>query len=234
MSSALSNPATIQKRLVLGCGALAHDMVALLKQDKGFEQLIDIHCLPANLHHKPQLIAGAVDKYLAQHADQYADVLVAYGDCGTSGELDKVLQNYNARRIAGEHCFEFFTGKNEYQELVDQELGSFFLTDFLVKFFDSFVVEGLGLDRYPELFDAYFKHYTKMIYVAQTKDSKLQKMAKAQAQSFGLEYEYRHVGIKGIRSLIENLPLQDSLFGKIEINYQAIDHAHNSTQTRLT
>lgn len=196
---------TASKRLVLGCGALAYDLVELIRQNEVLDQLIDLKCLPAKLHHTPQLIAGAVDEALAEHAHKYADVFVAYGDCGTIGELDKVLEKYAAQRIAGEHCFEFFAGADYYREVVEEEIGSFFLTDFLVKLFDQFVIKGLGLDRYPELFDVYFEHYTQMVYVAQTKDPELEKKAKQHAEAFGMKYVYRYVGPGALSPLTSGL-----------------------------
>lgn len=198
----------ISKRLVLGCGALAHDMVDLIKKNSVLDQVIDIQCLPAKLHHTPQFIAPEVEKILASRAQDYADIYVAYGDCGTAGELDKVLQKYNAKRIPGEHCFEFFAGAEQYAKITEAELGSFFLTDFLVKQFDHFVIEGLGLDRYPELFDVYFEHYTQMVYLAQTQDPQLQEKAQAYAKDFGMKYVYRYVGSDAIKPLIEGISVE--------------------------
>ena len=195
----------MRKRLVLGCGALVYDMVALIKQDKALDELIDIHCLPAKLHNTPQFIAREVDKYLHQHAAEYADIFVAYADCGTAGELDTVLDKYQAQRLPGAHCYEFFAGSAAFNDIIEDELGCFFLTDFLVRFFDRLVVQGLGLDRYPELFDVYFKHYKKIVYLAQTDSPQLQQQARAHAATFGLEYEYRYVGIQGLQPLVENI-----------------------------
>jgi hypothetical protein len=197
--------AAISKRLVLGCGALVYDMVDLIKKNKILDQLIDLHCLPAKLHNTPQFIAKEVDKYLQKNADDYAEIFVAYGDCGTAGELDKVLEKYNAQRLPGAHCYEFFAGSEVFEQIVDEEIGSFFLTDYLVKFFDRLIVQGLGLDRYPELFEMYFKHYKKMVYLAQTENPELQQQAKLHAKAFGMEYEYRYVGIKGLNPLVENV-----------------------------
>ena len=196
---------TGSKRLVLGCGALVYDLVELIKHNPLVDQVVDLKCLPAKLHHTPQLIAGAVEQALAEYADQYAEVFVAYGDCGTVGELDKVLDKYNAQRIPGEHCFEFFAGADAYQKIVDDEVGSFFLTDFLVKLFDQFVIKGLGLDRYPELFDVYFEHYTQMVYLAQTEDPKLQAKAQLHAKAFGMKYVYRYVGADALSPLTTGL-----------------------------
>jgi len=196
-----ANNATV-KRLVLGCGALVHDMVALLNQNQELKDLITLHCLPAKLHTTPQLIAGEVDRYLSKHGHKYSDIFIAYADCGTAGELDKVLDKYQARRMDGAHCYEFFSGRDAFTEMVDEEIGSFFLTDYLVKNFDRLVIQGLGLDRFPELFDEYFRHYKKMVYIAQTEDAELQALAKQHAQSFGLEYVYRFVGIQGLAPML--------------------------------
>lgn len=193
------------KRLVLGCGALVHDLVALIKQNPAVDEVIDLQCLPAKLHNTPQLIAGAVDKVLAERAHNYKDVYVAYADCGTGGALDRVLEKYNAQRIDGAHCYEFFAGTKAFNDIVEEELGCFFLTDYLVRNFERLVVKGLGLDRFPELFDVYFKHYKKMVYLAQTEKPELQKLAKQHSDAFGLEYEYRFVGIQGLSPVVESI-----------------------------
>jgi len=210
----------ISKRLVLGCGALVHDMLALIKQNPVLQEAITLHCLPAKLHTTPQLIAPEVDRFLAKHSHKYDDIFVAYADCGTVGELDKVLEKYQAQRMPGAHCYEFFSGVDTYQDMVDEEVGSFFLTDYLVKNFDRLVVKGLGLDRFPELFDEYFKHYKRMIYIAQTQDPKLQQLAAQHAQSFGLEYVYRYVGIQGLSPMLDAAP--NSKF--------AVEVMHNNTK----
>ncbi len=194
---------SVPRRLVLGCGALVHEMVALLNQNPRVQDATKLHCLPAKLHNTPELIADRVDQYLAQHAHLYDEILVAYGDCGSAGALDTVLQKYAAQRLPGAHCYEFFIGTAEFQQLLDEELGTFFLTDYLVKNFTRLVVIGLGLDRYPELFDEYFKHYKKLVYLAQVDDPQLQAKARQYARDFGWEYEYRWVGVEGMRAVAE-------------------------------
>ena len=186
------------KRLVLGCGALVHEMMAVLNQNPRVQDATKLHCLPAKLHNTPQFIATRVDEYLAEHAHLYDEIFVAYADCGTGGELDRVLAKYSAERMPGAHCYEFYAGSVAFQELVDTELGSFFLTDYLVKNFKRLVIEGLGLDKYPELFEEYFKHYKKMVYLAQTEDARLDALARQYASDFGWEYEYRLVGVGGM------------------------------------
>jgi hypothetical protein len=207
-----------QKKLVLGCGALVYELVELIKHNPLINQVVDLHCLPATLHNTPQLIAGEVDKFLCEKGAGYAEVLVAYGDCGTAGALDKVLAKHQATRLPGAHCYEFFAGSQQFDEIMDAELGSFFLTDFLVKFFDRLVIEGLGLDRYPELKDVYFKHYKQLVYIAQSKDSALQEKAKQCARKLGLEYRYRFVGLDGLLPVVDS-SIQHTAFSNIEVNH---------------
>ena len=201
----------VSKKLVLGCGALVHELVALIDQNKNLSEKIHLRCLPAKLHNTPQYIAREVDLYLEKNAKKYVDIFVAYADCGTAGELDEVLKKHGARRLEGAHCYEFYAGTEAFSQITESEIGSFFLTDYLVKFFDRLVVESLGLDRYPELFDAYFKHYRKMVYLAQTESPKLQALAQKYAESFGLEYEYRYVGLRGLQPVIESVIQPDIL-----------------------
>lgn len=206
------------KRLVLGCGALAYELVELIKHNPVVDRVVDLHCLPANLHNTPQLIAGEVDKYLTNNAGDYSEVLVAYGDCGTAGALDSVLEKHQATRLPGAHCYEFFAGSENYNDIIEEQLGSFFVTDFLVKFFDRLVITGLGLDRYPELKDVYFKHYTHLVYIAQTHDDALQELAKQHAHTLGLEYLTRFVGFDGLMPVTKSLKGRDFL-NNIEVRH---------------
>jgi hypothetical protein len=201
-----------KRHLVLGCGALVYELVELIKHNPIVDKLVELHCLPATLHNTPQLIAGEVDKFLSKHAHSYDDVMVAYGDCGTAGALDSVLEKYQASRLPGAHCYEFFAGAVDYDEIIEEQLGSFFLTDFLVKFFDRLVIQGLGIDRYPELLEMYFKHYTQLVYIAQTGNIELQQQAQRHAKTLGLNYQYRFVGMSGLKSVIPN-----SVLGRIEV-----------------
>ena len=206
-----------QQCLVLGCGALVYELVELINHNDLLKDRIKLHCLPAHYHNTPQKIAPEVDKFLAQHADKFEEIFVAYADCGTVGELDKVLDKYQAKRIGGEHCFEFFVGSQDFSDLMEEELGTFFLTDFFVAFFDRIILDGLGLRKYPELKDMYFQHYKRVIYIAQTENLELQQKAKAQAEYLGLDYEYRYVGMGGLDPVLKFSSLGD-LGIPVEIN----------------
>ena len=202
---------TPPKSLILGCGALAHDLVRLIKQNPAMGSCVELKCLPAKLHNTPQLIAPEVEKFLQQHAMKYDNIFVTYGDCGTAGKLDTVLAKYKAVRLEGSHCYEFFAGSDVFNKIIDAEIGSFFLTDYLVKNFKRLVFDGLGLDRYPELFDLYFEHYKKIVYLAQTKNEALYSKAKQIADKLGWEFEYRLVGIDGLVPVVNYLlPIKKS------------------------
>jgi hypothetical protein len=151
--------------------------------------------LPAKLHNRPEQIAGAVKEKIRQaRADGYDNILVAYAECGTGGALDKVLAEENVERIAGPHCYAFFSGLETFEAQADDDFNCFFLTDFLVRHFDRLVYEGLGLDRHPELRDMYFGNYTRVIYLEQQPNADLLDKAKAAAEKLGLEFEHRQTG----------------------------------------
>ncbi len=120
---------------------------------------------------------------------------MAYGDCGTGGELDVLLQEKSVTRIPGAHCYQFFAGDAVFDAIQEQELGTFYLTDFLARHFDRLVIRGLGLDKKPALKTIFFAHYKKLVYLAQTEDSQLQQAAVNAAEILGLNYEYRFTGI---------------------------------------
>jgi len=176
--------------LVLACGALAREVLALT----GNAPHIDVQCLPATLHNRPDRIAPAVRAALAEHAGHYARIFVAYADCGTGGDLDAVLADFGVERLPGAHCYAFFTGVETFAAAGEADMRAFYLTDFLARQFDAMVWEPLGLDRHPELRDAYFGNYETLVYLAQTDDANLSAAAEAAAARLGLAYERRHVG----------------------------------------
>ncbi|WP_434058461.1 DUF1638 domain-containing protein [Coralliovum pocilloporae] len=178
--------------MILACGALAREILALIKQDALSH--VTLHCLPAILHNSPEKIPDAVRASIREHRSGYDRILIGYGDCGTGGLLDKVLEEEGAERIGGPHCYAFFTGLDEFAEREDDYMQAFFLTDFLARHFDAFVTKPLGLDRFPELRDMYFGHYQKVVYLAQTHDAELERQAREGAEKLGLDFEIRFTG----------------------------------------
>lgn len=178
--------------LVLACGALAREVLALVRLN-GWRH-VDVRCLPAKLHLHPQRIAPAVDAALRETAGRYERVLVGYADCGTNGALDEACAAHGAERIAGVHCYAFFVGGGAWEKLQAEEPGTFYLTDFLARHFDALVLRPLGLDRHPELRDDVFGHYRRLVYLAQTDDEELTARARAAAERLGLRFERRFTG----------------------------------------
>ena len=184
-------PASVGRILVISCGALAHEILAL-KRTNGWDHL-ELQCLPANLHLWPDRITEAVTVAVAVHRDQYQTIFVAYADCGTGGLLQQRCADLGFEMIAGPHCYAFFEGNAAFAAHPD-EITAFYLTDFLVRQFDAFVWRPMGLDRHPQLRDMLFGNYTKLVYQAQTDDPALDLKAQDCARRLGLEYERRKTG----------------------------------------
>jgi hypothetical protein len=180
------------KVVVIACGALAKEILELQRLNNW--EGLELICLSASLHNTPQKIPEAVEKKIIEAQAKGKGVFVAYGDCGTGGLLDKVLERHSVERLPGAHCYEFFATSQVFLEMTEREPGTFFLTDFLVKSFDHLVIKGLGLDRHPELLPTYFGNYKRLIYLAQSRDDALIEKAKQAAQRLGLEFEYRYTG----------------------------------------
>lgn len=178
--------------LIIACGALAREILAV--QSANQLDHIELLCLPAQLHNRPEKIPDAVRKAISENKDHYQDILIAYGDCGTGGQLDTVLAETGARRIEGAHCYAFFAGLDEFNSLEDDQLGTFYLTDFLARHFRTMVYEPLGLGEHPQLRDLYFGHYTRVLYLAQTDDPTLEEAARKAADKLGLPFEVRRTG----------------------------------------
>lgn len=178
------------KILLIACGALAREILAL-KQMNGWDHL-DLSCLPAILHNTPEKITPGVIAQIKAHRADYTRIFVVYGDCGTGGTLQAACDDLGVEMLDAPHCYSFFEGVADFA--ARDEYGAFYLTDFLVRQFDAFVIRPLGLDRHPELRDMYFSNYEKLVYQAQTDDPDLQNKARACAKRLGLPYEYRFTG----------------------------------------
>jgi len=185
-----------RKVLVIACGALAREVLAL-KLDA-----IDLACLPASLHNRPERIPEAMRAKIRANRAAYDEILCLYGDCGTGGELDRVLAEEGVRRIEGAHCYAFFAGEDAFAALAEEEPGTFYLTDFLARHFDALVIKGLGLDRFPQLRDDYFGNYRRVVHLAQFDDPETTAKAKAAADRLGLAFERRFTGLAGLQAFL--------------------------------
>lgn len=178
--------------LVLACGALAQELVHLIRVNEWDHVTLD--CLPGILHNRPERIPDAVARRLDEIGAGYDRVVLGYADCGTGGRLDEIAERYGAVRLPGAHCYEFYATPPVFAELATAEPGTFYLTDYLARHFDRFVWAGLGLDRHPELLATYFGNYTRLVYLAQKSDGGLVEMAQSAADRLGLHFEHRRVG----------------------------------------
>jgi hypothetical protein len=192
------------RAIVIGCGALGRELVALTRR-AGLPE-VDLTCLPATLHNRPERIPAAVAERIRRvRAEGYDAIFVAYADCGTGGALDRVLEAEGVERLAGAHCYEVYAGRAAFAALADEEPGTFYLTDFLARNFERLVIRGLGLDRHPELLPLYFGNYRRLVYLAQTDDAALTRAARRAARRLGLRFERRSTGFGELAPAVAEL-----------------------------
>ena len=206
MSTARDPAAQSSPILIIACGALAQEIVQLQTLN-GWNHL-HLKCLDADLHNRPHLIAGKLREKIAQHRNEYNNIFVAYADCGSGGEIDRVLEDENIERLPGAHCYSFFAGEQRFKEISEQELGSFYLTDFLAKHFERLVIKGLKLDQHPELRDQYFRNYTRVVYLSQEDNPSVRALAKNAALFLGLDFEHEHCGYGDLQTGLESQVLK--------------------------
>ena len=180
----MKKPASI---LVITCSAVAREVNDIKKLGQWAN--MDLQSITADLHVTPEKIPQAVADKIDRARDQYDHIFVAYGDCGTSGELDRVLEERGVSRLPGAHCYDFLAGQETYSRLQEEEPGTFYLTDFLARHFERLVIGTLGLDKHPELFSMYFGNYTRLVYLAQTDSEELTGMTQAAADRLELRFE---------------------------------------------
>ncbi len=199
--TAVSQPPRV---LVIGCGALVRELRAVA--DLNGREHLQVECLPAIMHNRPEQIPDAVRRRVRSAKDRgtYSTILVGYMDCGTGGLLDRVCSEEGVERLPGAHCYELYAGAKAFAGLQEAEPGTFYLTDYLVRHFDRVIMQGLGISQHPELLEAYFGNYTRVIHLAQTDDDRLARAAQQAADRLGLRCERIFTGIGGLeRPIVE-------------------------------
>lgn len=188
--------------LIIACGALAREILATI--EAGRLDHIDLTCLPALLHNRPEKIPEAVRDAVRKGRDKgYRTIAVGYADCGTGGLLEKVCAEEGVEMMAGPHCYAFFSGTDEFLARGDADFDAFFLTDFLARQFDTLIIKGLGIDRHPELKDMYFTHYKRLVFLEQKADPALEAKARAAAETLGLAFEKRVTGYGDLATFVD-------------------------------
>lgn len=201
-STSSRSPAERTATAVIACGALgAH--VRELAHRRGW--CVEVHCLPPLLHDRPERIAPAVERLAASLLAEGRPVAIAYADCGTYGALDALCARLGIGRLGGLHCYDVLAGPGRVCQLLEDEPGSYLLTDFLVQSFRRTVVRELGLDRHPELRQDYFGHYRRVVWLAQRRDADLEAEARSVAELLGLPLEILETGLGGLERGIEPL-----------------------------
>lgn len=196
-------PAGVGRILLIACGALAREILDL-KAANGWTHM-DLTCLPAKLHLYPDQITDAVRAAVAKHRGDYNSIFVVYADCGTGGLLQAACAEMGVEMVAGPHCYSFFEGNDRFARVAEDEITTFYLTDFLVRQFEAFILKPMGLDRHPELRDMYFSNYEKLVYQAQTDDPALTAKAQSAAETLGLAFERRFTGYGDLATTLARL-----------------------------
>jgi hypothetical protein len=181
------------------CGALARE-VRQIAAHRNWQ--VDVHGVTAEHHLYPDRIVQAVDEKLTQLEGRYERIVVVYGDCGTAGALDRVLERHRAVRPAGPHCYAMLAGCN-MERLTEQIPETYFLTDYLVRRWEETVLKGLGLDERPELTETCFAGFKRLVFLRQSASTALEAKAQAIAESLGLPLEVWDVGLTGLEAHLE-------------------------------
>ena len=182
--------------LIIGCGAIAHEVSEIIELNNWDN--VRLQCLNAELHNTPKILPRKIKETIDSNINDYSKIFLGYADCGTGGLIDLLLKDYDIERLEGAHCYEFYSGSSVFKELSEKEIGTFYLTDFLVKNFDRLVIEGLGIQKYPSLKEDYFRSYKNVVYLAQLQDNVLESKARECADYLNLEFSVHFTGLKNL------------------------------------
>ena len=184
--------------LIIGCGAIAHEVREIIELNNWDN--VRLQCLNADLHNTPKILPAKIKESIDSNINDYSKIFLAYADCGTGGLIDLIIKDYDIERLDGAHCYEFYSGSSVFEELSEKEIGTFYLTDFLVKNFDRLVVDGLGIQKYPALKEEYFKNYKNVVYLAQKQDNILESKARECADYLNLEFSALFTGLNNLEN----------------------------------
>ena len=184
--------------LIIGCGAIAHEVREIIELNNWDN--VRLQCLNADLHNTPKILPKKIKEAIDTNLNDYSKIFLAYADCGTGGLIDFILKDYDIERLDGAHCYEFYSGSSVFEELSEKEIGTFYLTDFLVKNFDRLVIDGLGIQKYPALKEEYFKNYKNVVYLAQKQDNVLESKARECADYLNLEFSVLFTGLNNLEN----------------------------------
>ena len=184
--------------LIIGCGAIAHEVSEIIELNNWDN--VRLQCLNAELHNTPKILPRKIKETIDSNINDYSKIFLAYADCGTGGLIDLLLKDYDIERLDGAHCYEFYSGSSVFKELSEKEIGTFYLTDFLVKNFDRLVIEGLGIQKYPSLKEDYFRNYKNVVYLAQLQDNVLESKARECADYLNLEFSALFTGLNNLEN----------------------------------
>ena len=184
--------------LIIGCGAIAHEVREIIELNNWDN--VRLQCLNADLHNTPKILPAKIKESIDSNINDYSKIFLAYADCGTGGLIDLILKDYDIERLDGAHCYEFYSGSSVFEELSEKEIGTFYLTDFLVKNFDRLVIDGLGIQKYPALKEDYFKNYKNVVYLAQKQDNVLESKARECADYLNLEFSALFTGLNNLEN----------------------------------
>src|SRR5207344_1871534 len=187
---------------VIACGALGGHIREIAAR-RGWP--VELHNLPSLLHNHPEQIAPAAERLARELQSRGLRVALGYADCGSYGALDELCQRLGLRRLPGLHCYDVLAGPSRMREMFDAEPGTYVLTDYLVRSFQRTVVAGLGLDAHPELWPDYFRHYRRVVWLAQERSAPMQAQAEQVAARFGLPLTVIETGTSRLEAELARL-----------------------------
>lgn len=176
---------------IIACGALASHIREIAARR---HWPVRVTPLPAALHNRPEKIPEKAAEKIKAHSERTrpappaprSRTIVAYADCGTYGALDNLAAEAAASRLPGLHCYDLYAGEEKIAKLFNEEPGTYLLTDYLVRSWTKAVITPLGLDRHPDLWNDYFAHYRRLVWLVQRATPELEEAATGIARQFNL------------------------------------------------
>lgn len=158
--------------------------------------------LPSNLHLRPQDLRRQLSETITSARQRNERILCLYGTCFP--DIEDFCRQQGVTRVPGFHCFEMLLGSEQYENIINEMPGTYFLERDLILNFEEYCLEPLELHD-EEMRKSFFEHYERIVYLRQPSDPDLLSKANELATFLQLSLEIRDADYSHLKKILNDL-----------------------------